>query len=108
MFRKRKTLVYWGELLSLYVISPTHARQAICAELTAHQDHPIESRPVFFIHPCRTAEVMEVSVGGRDVTAAEYLLLWIGAMGKCVGLDVPFALASEPLIHKDKRETGMI
>jgi ubiquitin-like-conjugating enzyme ATG10 len=52
----------------------------------------MSNRPVFFIHPCQTTEVMEASVGKRDVTAAEYLLIWIGAMGKCVGLDIPLAL----------------
>jgi ubiquitin-like-conjugating enzyme ATG10 len=35
---------------------------------------------------------MQASVGKRDVTPEEYLLIWIGALGKCVGLDVPFAL----------------
>ncbi|KAH7391852.1 hypothetical protein BKA66DRAFT_510427 [Pyrenochaeta sp. MPI-SDFR-AT-0127] len=55
-------------------------------------DHPVTNNPVFFIHPCRTAEVMEASVGQRRVSAKEYLLMWIGAMGKGVGLNVPLAL----------------
>ncbi|KAF1929820.1 uncharacterized protein M421DRAFT_4254 [Didymella exigua CBS 183.55] len=55
-------------------------------------DHPVTNKPVFFIHPCRTAEVMEASVGGRNITAYDYLLLWIGAFGKCVGLNVPLTL----------------
>jgi hypothetical protein len=37
---------------------------------------------------------MEASAGGRQVFASTYLLLWIGAMAKYVGLDVPLALAS--------------
>jgi ubiquitin-like-conjugating enzyme ATG10 len=57
-------------------------------------DHPVTSRPVFFIHPCRTVEVMEASIEkGRDVTAEEYLMLWMGSLGKSVGLDIPLALA---------------
>jgi ubiquitin-like-conjugating enzyme ATG10 len=51
------------------------------------------NRPVFFIHPCRTAEVMEAIVGRRTVAAYDYLLLWIGAIGKSVGLNVPLTLA---------------
>lgn len=50
---------------------------------------------MFFVHPCQTAEVMSASVGGREVDAHEYLLMFLGAMGKCVGLDVPMELAVE-------------
>ena len=58
------------------------------------QHHPVTDRPVFFIHPCRTAEVMEASVGESGcVTAEEYLMIWIGALGKSVGLKVPLCLA---------------
>jgi ubiquitin-like-conjugating enzyme ATG10 len=59
------------------------------------KEHPATNRPVFFIHPCQTAEVMEAIAGGGRLTADEYLLLWLGAFGKCVGLDVPLALARE-------------
>lgn len=61
-------------------------------KLTGSQDHPATNKPVFFIHPCRTAETMEASVGERTISAYDYLLLWIGALGKCVELDVPLAL----------------
>ena len=56
-------------------------------------DHPIENRPVFFIHPCRTAEVMKAIADDRKISPFEYLIMWIGAIGKCVGLDVPIELA---------------
>tara|TARA_R110002003_G_scaffold97_36_gene8023 strand:- start:21947 stop:22549 length:603 start_codon:yes stop_codon:yes gene_type:complete len=55
-------------------------------------DHPVTGRPAFFIHPCRTTEVMTVIVGKEEVTAEEYLMIWIGALGRCVGLDIPLAL----------------
>lgn len=48
---------------------------------------------MFFIHPCRTAEVMEAVVGRQTVAAYDYLLLWLGALGKSVGLNIPLALA---------------
>lgn len=35
---------------------------------------------------------MEASSGGQDIPAYDYLLLWIGALGKCVGLNVPLPL----------------
>jgi ubiquitin-like-conjugating enzyme ATG10 len=60
-------------------------------------DHPVTNRPVFFIHPCRTAEVMQASVGNRDIAAEEYLLMWIGALGQCVGLNIPLALVQHDI-----------
>lgn len=66
-------------------------------QLTGNQDHPATNKPVFFIHPCRTAEVMEASVSERDVTTYDYLLIWMGALGKCVGLNVPLSLVDPDL-----------
>jgi ubiquitin-like-conjugating enzyme ATG10 len=67
------------------------------------QDHPISNSPVFFIHPCQTPEVMEATVGRRDINAPEYLLIWIGAMGKCVGLDIPL-----PLMQHDRSASPLV
>lgn len=58
------------------------------------QHHPITSKPVFFIHPCQTAQVMKASAH-HQTTAEEYLMIWIGALGKSVGLNIPLALARE-------------
>lgn len=59
-------------------------------------DHPVTGRPVFFIHPCQTAgvmqEVLKGAMGKGNVTPQEYVLLWIGALGGCVGLNVPLEL----------------
>lgn len=35
---------------------------------------------------------MEASIGNRAATAAEYLMVWIGALGKYVGLNVPLSI----------------
>jgi ubiquitin-like-conjugating enzyme ATG10 len=62
-------------------------------------DHPVGGRPVFFIHPCRTAEVLEASIAKERCTetkGAEYLMVWMGALGRSVGLNVPLALATQP------------
>jgi ubiquitin-like-conjugating enzyme ATG10 len=38
---------------------------------------------------------MEASKCKKDITAEEYLMVWIGALGKCVGLNIPLALMQE-------------
>jgi ubiquitin-like-conjugating enzyme ATG10 len=86
------------DVLYKYLIPPEFKAQAENAGLVGGvtiNDHPITNRPVFFIHPCRTAEVMEASVGKRSIAPEEYLITWIGALGKCVGLDVPLALMQQ-------------
>jgi len=60
-------------------------------------EHPVTGRPGFFVHPCRTAGVMnEVMDRGRaqGLCGDEYLVLWMGAVGGCVGLCVPGVLMS--------------
>ena len=57
------------------------------------QNHPITDFPSFFIHPCNTAEAMGELLRGRVVGAFEYLLIWLGLVGSCVGLYVPKELA---------------
>lgn len=60
-------------------------------------DHPITHRPVYFIHPCQTAAVLRASVEeGKKVEPLDYLVLWMGAMGSCVGLSVPVGLVTAP------------
>lgn len=65
--------------------------------LTHEQDHPVTNKPVFFIHPCRTAEVMEACFGGRNIASYDYLLMWIGTLGNCVGLNIPMGLITQIL-----------
>ncbi|PSN65617.1 hypothetical protein BS50DRAFT_63163 [Corynespora cassiicola Philippines] len=56
-------------------------------------EHPALGKPVYFIHPCQTADLMREIVGETVITAEDYLVMWIGALGKCVGLDVPLEIA---------------
>ena len=65
-------------------------------EADENQDHPATNKPVFFIHPCQTAEVMEATVEDRVITAGAYMMVWIGALGKHVGLNVPLAFVIRP------------
>jgi ubiquitin-like-conjugating enzyme ATG10 len=57
------------------------------------KDHPITNSPAFFIHPCQTAAVLDASIANQDLSPLKYLTLWIGAMGNCVGLNIPSTLA---------------
>ncbi|KAL2124553.1 hypothetical protein VTJ04DRAFT_918 [Mycothermus thermophilus] len=55
--------------------------------------HPVTGVPTFFVHPCLLGEAME----GFDCSKEDYLMVWLGLVGGCVGLWVPpeMALASE-------------
>ena len=57
------------------------------------QNHPITDFPSFFVHPCNTAEAMGELLRARAVGAVEYLLIWLGLVGSCVGLFVPKEIA---------------
>lgn len=46
--------------------------------------------PAFFIHPCNTATALSrVVEEGKVPNVIEYLMLWLGIVGGCVGLSVP-------------------
>jgi len=53
--------------------------------------HPITDIPAFFIHPCQTKEAME----NFDCLISDYLMLWLGLVGACVGLWVPPEMAEQ-------------
>ncbi|KAF2854799.1 hypothetical protein T440DRAFT_464937 [Plenodomus tracheiphilus IPT5] len=90
--------------LNTYLIPPEYRGQTdgvgVMGGVTIG-DHPVTGRPVFYIHPCQTAGVMEEVLKGRmgteeeEVTADEYLVMWIGALGGCVGLGVPLNLVGD-------------
>ena len=44
---------------------------------------------------------MQEILGGRTVDAFEYLLIWLGLVGSCVGLYVPKELAVDS-IHQQR------
>jgi ubiquitin-like-conjugating enzyme ATG10 len=56
-------------------------------------DHPMTGLPVYFVHPCRTAEAMDGMVNDTKVKPVEFLLLWLGLIGASVGLEVPVDVA---------------
>jgi ubiquitin-like-conjugating enzyme ATG10 len=87
-------------ILYKHIIPPQYKDQAekagIIGGITV-TDHPLTNKPVFFIHPCHTAAVIQASISGKEqgVTGFEYLMIWIGAFGGCVGLDVPVEIVAK-------------
>lgn len=57
--------------------------------IVSTKPHPITDVPAFFIHPCQTKEAME----NFDCPMTEYMMVWIGLVGGCVGLTVPSEMA---------------
>jgi ubiquitin-like-conjugating enzyme ATG10 len=64
-------------------------------------EHPISGVPAYFVHPCRTQEVMSPLIQNAEIGKAEadplkamdYLMLWLGVIGASVGLSVPINVA---------------
>lgn len=46
--------------------------------------------PTLFVHPCNTADALRELSKSIPITLDNYLLLWLGIAGGCVGLTAPF------------------
>lgn len=63
-------------------------------------EHPVSGVPAYFVHPCRTQEVLSPLLDGCRSspeslkTPEEYLMLWFGIIGASVGLNVPVGVAT--------------
>lgn len=53
------------------------------------QHHPLTGLPSFFIHPCLLGDAMS----GFNCSKEQYMMLWLGLVGGCVGLWVPKEMA---------------
>ncbi|KUI62268.1 hypothetical protein VP1G_09382 [Cytospora mali] len=53
--------------------------------------HPVTGVPSFFVHPCLLGDAMS----NFDCTKEDYLMVWLGLIGGCVGLWVPKEMAME-------------
>ena len=53
------------------------------------QHHPITGVPTFFVHPCLIGDAM----ANFDCTKEDYLMVWLGQVGGCVGLWIPREMA---------------
>ncbi|KAI5864996.1 hypothetical protein GGS23DRAFT_403486 [Durotheca rogersii] len=52
--------------------------------------HPLTGVPSFFVHPCVLGDAMT----GFDCPKEDYLMVWLGLVGGCVGLWVPRQMAT--------------
>ncbi|KAH8814321.1 hypothetical protein F5882DRAFT_281698 [Hyaloscypha sp. PMI_1271] len=77
-----------------YLVPPEYKSRLRAAGVTggiSAAPHPITDIPAFFIHPCQTKEAME-SFG---CPIKDYLMVWIGLAGGCVGLWIPSEMARD-------------
>ncbi|PVH88216.1 autophagy-related protein-like protein Atg10 [Cadophora sp. DSE1049] len=77
-----------------YLVPPEFKSKLRAAGITggvSAAPHPITDVPAFFIHPCQTKEAME----NFECPMEEYLMVWIGLVGGCVGLWVPPEMVQE-------------
>jgi Autophagocytosis associated protein, active-site domain len=60
---------------------------------------------MFFVHPCRTSNVLSDVIKGHNggVEPILYLELWMGAIGSHVGLYFPAEMSSE---YETSRDLG--
>lgn len=63
-------------------------------------EHPLDGIPAYFVHPCRTQEVLSplldsASSDAKPWSGMQYLLLWFGVIGASVGLSVPIGVAKQ-------------
>ena len=79
--------------ISMTVRCQSSSNTASAAKI--NQNHPVTDIPCFFIHPCNTAEAMKEIIANSKVSGLEYLQLWFGLVGPCVGLYLPKELALE-------------
>ncbi|ROW18029.1 hypothetical protein VPNG_00354 [Cytospora leucostoma] len=53
--------------------------------------HPVTGVPSFFVHPCLLGDAMS----NFDCSKENYLMVWLGLVGGCIGLWVPKEMAME-------------
>ncbi|KOS16849.1 Ubiquitin-like-conjugating enzyme ATG10 [Escovopsis weberi] len=52
--------------------------------------HPVTGVPAFFVHPCMVGD----AISGFECSCQDYLMIWLGLVGGCVGLWVPKEMAT--------------
>ncbi|KAK4302972.1 hypothetical protein Pmani_024999 [Petrolisthes manimaculis] len=87
-----------GKLLTLQEIWERVSNQ-FCEQIADNKwnsltqtEHPVLGRPFFQLHPCRTAELMNIVCCESEQTPKDvkkYLISWLSMFGPVVGLEVP-------------------
>lgn len=88
------------------MIPSTGDFQSVLIEIA--QNHPLNDFPSFFVHPCYTTEAMRELLGTQVKSPIEYLMIWLGLVGSCVGLHMPkdlaFAIAEESEPNRERSD----
>ncbi|KAG0496600.1 hypothetical protein HPP92_001291 [Vanilla planifolia] len=61
------------------------------------EEHPYLHQPWYMLHPCGTADLMKLLLGGGAQATADafcYLASWLSIAGQAVGLRIPIGLSS--------------
>ena len=74
---------------SMRISQPT---ESLAYTNTFFQHHPLTGVPSFFVHPCLLGDAL----ANFECTRENYLMVWLGLVGGCVGLWVPKEMAIEP------------
>lgn len=53
----------------------------------SQQEHPVLRRPYFYLHPCKTAEFLNV----HQATSSNPIVTWLSSMGPAIGLHLNIA-----------------
>lgn len=59
------------------------------------QHHPVTGFPSFFVHPCLLGDAMS----RFDCSKDNYLTMWLGLVGGCVGLWVPKEMMMDQVVR---------
>lgn len=70
----------YGTSMKLGTVGGTRRRL-----LTPLKHHPVSGHPWFFVHPCLAGDQMSAFECSRE----DYLTIWLGLVGGCVGLWIP-------------------
>ncbi|OJJ47438.1 hypothetical protein ASPZODRAFT_1674623 [Penicilliopsis zonata CBS 506.65] len=56
------------------------------------QYNPVSGSPMFFVHPCNTADAMRHVIVSKDISPETYLLIWLSVIGNFIKLHLPHEL----------------
>jgi ubiquitin-like-conjugating enzyme ATG10 len=80
-----------GVLGGVSLTVSTHALEG-SNEAESRKNDPVTDMPSFFVHPCQTTDALRAILPDQ-ISSVEYLQLWLGLIGPCVGLHLPKELA---------------
>ncbi|XP_034231295.1 ubiquitin-like-conjugating enzyme ATG10 isoform X2 [Thrips palmi] len=74
-------------LESLWKGGTQGALQHLRWEALSQQEHPVLRRPYYYLHPCKTAELLNLHQG----SSTNPIVTWLSSMGPAIGLHLDIA-----------------